>query len=177
MDNLSGLSDPSDWLETSLPQLVSLESVLRCRVCKDFYETPMITSCSHTFCSLCIRRCLTNDGICPVCRCPDQEIRLRRNWSVQEAVEIFRHARPTLIELGTCHMPAQSDMSGVSNKRKFDESDSDSDQRVTRRKTSTHTQQASELPEAKLGDKIIDEQLSTVDPGLPPSGCTVSTAC
>src|SRR5215469_15342374 len=59
MDTISdaSLPDPTDWLNTSLPSFATLESALRCQVCKDFYDTPMITSCSHTFCSLCIRRC------------------------------------------------------------------------------------------------------------------------
>ncbi len=36
--------------------------------CKDFFDTRMTTPCSHFFCSLCIRRCLTNDGRCHTCR-------------------------------------------------------------------------------------------------------------
>lgn len=94
-----GLSDPTDWLDTSLSSLAALESALRCQVCKDFYDTPMITSCSHTFCSLCIRRCLSNDGKCPTCRAGDQASKLRRNWAIQEAVDAFRNARPTALDL------------------------------------------------------------------------------
>lgn len=123
MDSLSELLDPSDWLQTSLPQLTPLESGLRCQVCKDFYDTPMITSCSHTFCSLCIRRCLTSDGKCPACRSPDQEIRLRRNWSVQEIVDAFRHARPTLIQLVTTQSSTRKEKNDNKEKRKYPELD------------------------------------------------------
>ena len=97
MGSLFEIADPSDWSRTELKDLASVETALRCQVCKDFYDTPMITSCSHTFCSLCIRRCLTNDGKCPTCRAPDQELRLRRNWTVEELVESFKRARPALI--------------------------------------------------------------------------------
>lgn len=93
------VADSTDWLSTSLPGLSALESALRCQVCKDFYETPMITSCSHTFCSLCIRRALSNENKCPLCRASEQEIRLRSNWSMEEAVESFKKARPSVLEL------------------------------------------------------------------------------
>ena len=116
MDNSCDVPDPSDWLDTSIRQLAPVETALRCQVCKDFFDTPMITSCSHTFCSLCIRRCLTSDGQCPICRAPDQELRLRRNWAVQEIVDAFQLARPTILQIGQ----ATVTMSGTSqpNKRK-----------------------------------------------------------
>ncbi|EQL03869.1 zinc finger domain-containing protein [Ophiocordyceps sinensis CO18] len=71
--------DSTDWLGTPLSGLAAVEAALRCQVCKDFYKTPMLTSCSHTFCSLCIRRALSNDGKCPVCRASEQELKLRSN--------------------------------------------------------------------------------------------------
>ncbi|KAH6660856.1 hypothetical protein BKA67DRAFT_499582, partial [Truncatella angustata] len=93
------VSDSTDWLPTPLPGLASVESALRCQVCKDFYKTPMLTSCNHTFCSLCIRRALSADGKCPLCRANEQEIRLRSNWSMEEVVCAFVQTRPTLLEL------------------------------------------------------------------------------
>lgn len=92
------VSDPSDWLTTPLPCLVAVEAGLRCQVCKDFYKTPMLTSCNHTFCSLCIRRALSNDGKCPLCRANEQEIRLRSNWSMEEVVGAFTKARPDVLK-------------------------------------------------------------------------------
>lgn len=134
MDNIPELLDSSDWLQTTLPHLTPLESGLRCQVCKDFYDTPMITSCSHTFCSLCIRRCLTNDGKCPVCRSPDQEIRLRRNWSVQEIVDAFRHARPNLILLATTQLFSQEKLNVAKEKRKYVELDESPREDLNQRK-------------------------------------------
>ncbi len=100
MDNAYDVSDPSDWLDTPVSKLAPVETALRCQVCKDFFTNPVITSCSHTFCSLCIRRCLTADGKCPTCRAVDQELRLRPNWIVQELVDAFQTARPEILQLG-----------------------------------------------------------------------------
>ncbi|PFH59114.1 hypothetical protein XA68_12780 [Ophiocordyceps unilateralis] len=96
---IDDVTDPSDWLSTPLSGLAAVEAALRCQVCKDFFQTPMITSCSHTFCSLCIRRALVNDGKCPLCRSPDQELKLRRNWTVEEAVNCFSRTRPDALAL------------------------------------------------------------------------------
>lgn len=93
------VTDSSDWLSTPLAPLAQLESSLRCQVCKDFFTTPMITSCSHTFCSLCIRRYLSQEGKCPACRESDQEIKLRRNWVVEELVTNFAKERSGLLHL------------------------------------------------------------------------------
>ncbi|KAL8656948.1 MAG: hypothetical protein Q9226_002419 [Calogaya cf. arnoldii] len=120
------IADPSDWLKTTVPKLAPVEAALRCQVCKDFFDTPMITSCSHTFCSLCIRRCLTNDGKCPVCRTADQELRLRRNWAIQEIVEAFQIARPSLSSLATPE-PERSDIKKSRCKRKLDDTDFEDD--------------------------------------------------
>lgn len=92
------VTDSTDWLSTPLGSLAQLESSLRCQVCKDFFTTPMITSCSHTFCSLCIRRYLSQEGRCPACRESDQEIKLRRNWVVEELVTNFTASRKGLLE-------------------------------------------------------------------------------
>lgn len=94
MDVATEIEDPSDWLNTSLSTFLPLDNALRCQVCKDFYDTPMITSCSHTFCSKCIRTCLSADGKCPTCRTADQASKLRNNLAIDEAVGAFKVARP-----------------------------------------------------------------------------------
>jgi E3 ubiquitin-protein ligase RAD18 len=99
MEQSFNLPDSTDWLGTPLSLLAPLESSLRCQVCKDFFDTPVITSCSHTFCSLCIRRCLSTEGKCPTCRSGDQELKLRRNWLVQEILEAFKNARESALTL------------------------------------------------------------------------------
>jgi E3 ubiquitin-protein ligase RAD18 len=97
MDQSFDIADSTDWLDTPLSIVAPLESALRCQVCKDFFDNPVITSCCHTFCSLCIRRCLSSEGKCPACRSPDQELKLRRNWAVQELVDSFKNARPAIL--------------------------------------------------------------------------------
>ena len=82
----------------------------------------MITSCSHTFCSLCIRRCLTTDGRCPACRTQDQAIKLRANSSVQELVDAFKGARPVVLQFGRNFKPAK-ESGGHLRKRKIDDTD------------------------------------------------------
>jgi E3 ubiquitin-protein ligase RAD18 len=93
----ASVPDSTDWLSTPLAALAPLESALRCQVCKDFFNTPMMTSCSHTFCSLCIRRYLSQEGRCPACRTADQELKLRRNWVVEELVSGFVEERDGLL--------------------------------------------------------------------------------
>ncbi|CCU75684.1 DNA repair protein (RadR) [Blumeria hordei DH14] len=116
-------ADSTDWLSTKLQKLFHVDSALRCQVCKDFYSTPMITSCSHTFCSLCIRRCLSNDGRCPACRAEEQELKLRNNSAVEELVEAFKNAREEVMNFArTPKYPAESKFSP---KRKSDETETE----------------------------------------------------
>ncbi len=167
MDDSFNLSDPTDWLQTPTPQLAHIEAALRCQICKDFYNTPMITSCSHTFCSLCIRRCLTSDGLCPLCRAPDQEVRLRRNWTVEELVDVFQVARPALIVLGKNQLVAGLEISEGKGKRKLDESlDDEPDEQnvpyVHRRKTRSQTRRVS----SGQPHMVKDDLASEYEPGL-----------
>ncbi len=96
-DSLDDIADSTDWLSTPLSGLAAVEAALRCQVCKDFYKTPMLTSCNHTFCSVCIRRALSNDGKCPLCRASEQELKLRSNWSMEETVGAFVNTRPDVL--------------------------------------------------------------------------------
>ncbi len=89
--------DSTDWLGTPLAGLMQVEQAFRCHVCKDLYNSPMITSCNHTFCSICIRRCLSVDGKCPLCRALDQESKLRGNWALREAVDAFSKSRDAML--------------------------------------------------------------------------------
>ena len=130
-------TDSSDWLNTPVASLRTVESALRCQVCKDFFHDPVITTCAHTFCSICIRRCLTADGQCPVCRQKDQEIRLRKNTVVEELVEAFQAARPSILQLGRDATKVDLDSTALPRKRKSDQLDdadgeNEGSQRVTR---------------------------------------------
>ena len=145
MNDLFDIEDPSDWLQTSTPLIATIDAASRCQVCKDFYDTPMITSCSHTFCSICIRRCLTNDGKCPACRAPDQELRLRRNWTVQELVDGFKAARPALLNLGKTLTTANGEVKDARDKRKAEDLEGEEIDEVhrhlaQRRKTRSNTE-------------------------------------
>lgn len=162
------IADPSDWLKSTAPKLAPVESALRCQVCKDFFDTPMITSCSHTFCSLCIRRCLTSDGKCPACRAPDQELRLRRNWTVQEVVDAFQSARPSLTSLATTQAE-ESRPEQNWGKRKVEDTDWEEDAEdlavnMTRRKTRSRSQRQPQSPLSDpTSDSTADEMVSVTN--------------
>ncbi|GAB1735787.1 hypothetical protein NU219Hw_g5132t1 [Hortaea werneckii] len=107
MDPAYHVPDSTDWLNTPLKGFADLENALHCQICKEFYDTPMITSCSHTFCSKCIRTSLSTDGKCPACRTADQASKLRNNWALQEVVATFQTARPAAIEVAKQEHEAQ----------------------------------------------------------------------
>ncbi|WBW71889.1 Rad18-like protein ubiquitin protein ligase E3 [Schizosaccharomyces osmophilus] len=92
-------SDPSDWNFTKLPRLKGLDSSMRCLICHDFFKGPVITSCSHTFCSYCIRDYLREHPICPACRAPEQESRLRKNKVMEDILDAFCSIRADLIQV------------------------------------------------------------------------------
>ncbi|KAK9460931.1 E3 ubiquitin-protein ligase [Lipomyces oligophaga] len=98
------ITDASDWKTTIAPELSNLDSGLRCRICRDFFSAPMMAECSHSFCSLCIRRSIattprSEEPKCPICRASVVEVRLRRNQSLEELVQWFKTARKGLLEV------------------------------------------------------------------------------
>ncbi|OAF57651.1 E3 ubiquitin-protein ligase rad18 [Pseudogymnoascus destructans] len=141
-DTTFDVPDPTDWKGTALQGFAAVESPMRCQVCKEFMTTPMMTSCGHTFCSLCIRRCLANDGLCPACRTPDQELKLRANKCMGEVIESFKQIRGPALEIARMP-PVLSDP--VSQKRKRDASISNS-QDLEKRRTRSSTRIASQEP-------------------------------
>lgn len=161
MERSFDLSDSTDWLQTPLAALAPVESALRCQVCKDFFDTPMITSCSHTFCSLCIRRCLTEDGKCPACRAADQELRLRRNWTVQELVDAFRHARSSVLQLGQDVVAsAARPKTHQGHKRKLEDTDAEEDgnPNLQQRKTRSQSRKSPKLEQTD-GVYVIEDEV------------------
>src|SRR5271170_1866094 len=109
------LTHSSDFSNTSVPSLTDIDRLLRCQVCKDVFRTPMITSCAHTFCSLCIRQCLSTDGRCPTCRAQDQPTKLRKNGVVQELVDAWGDMRAGLLESVTVVRQDAPDEDGRDN--------------------------------------------------------------
>ncbi|KAI8889000.1 hypothetical protein K501DRAFT_282449 [Backusella circina FSU 941] len=81
-------------------ELQTLDEHLRCPICKEFFDTAMILStCSHSFCALCIRRSLTAEQICPKCRKPSYENNLHNNYDLDNVVETWKQARAYLVDL------------------------------------------------------------------------------
>ena len=117
MEDIDHLDHSSDWLSTALNPLSAIESLLLCQVCREFLRDPLITECCHTFCSICIHRCLTHDGLCPTCRTGTDRSKLRKNTGVKELVETFKEARPKLLEHARASAVTES-QSDVKGKRK-----------------------------------------------------------
>jgi E3 ubiquitin-protein ligase RAD18 len=174
--------DSTDWLNTPLAGLMPVEAALRCHVCKDFYTSPMLTQCSHTFCSLCIRRCLSTDGKCPLCRVPNQESKLQGNWALREVVEAFVRARSALLEVArtpAAVVPVESEHRSSrrsrSPKRKAAALDSPDSSQNKRTRTSARLARnkiAAGAAEAPSQEDREDEaeQAPDVDSTAPPPG-------
>lgn len=144
MERLKGeppydVPDSTDWLNTPLSGLMPVEQAFRCHVCKDFYNSPMLTSCNHTFCSLCIRRCLAVDGKCPLCRKTDQESRLRGNWALREAVDSFKACRAVILEFARKPPPSATVASPKRKATEVEESEYEEDHRPKRTRRSTRS--------------------------------------
>ncbi|QSZ28721.1 hypothetical protein DSL72_003223 [Monilinia vaccinii-corymbosi] len=175
-DDSFEIADSTDWLNTPLAQLADVDSLLRCQVCKDFFTTPMITSCSHTFCSLCIRRCLSNDSKCPTCRSNDQEVKLKSNAVIEDLVEAFQRARPAALELA--RKPAvERAISSPKRKREISELDGLEDQANKRTRASTRQPaRRFESAEAVEGVVVIDDADGDED-FKPDDGLTECPVC
>ncbi|KAI1426648.1 DNA repair protein rad18 [Xylaria sp. FL1777] len=128
-DDFDSVADSTDWLSTPLSGLSAVEAALRCQICKDFYRTPMLTSCNHTFCSLCIRRALSTGGKCPLCRASEQEMKLRSNWSMEEVVAAFTQARSAVLDFA--RRPPPTSTREETPKRKAHDMDEDDKQQPT----------------------------------------------
>ncbi|KAL2070397.1 hypothetical protein VTL71DRAFT_13423 [Oculimacula yallundae] len=172
-DDAFDITDSTDWLETPLRSLAGVDSALRCQVCKDFYTTPMITSCSHTFCSLCIRRCLSNDGKCPACRTQDQELKLRFNGAMQDLVEAFTKARPDVLEFARRPL----DLEGTSaSKRDREQADLDGEETPRKRTRSAGTRTSSRRSQPTPSQVIQDSDEEDED-FVPEDGYVICPVC
>lgn len=92
------VSDPSDFTPTGVPKLFELDSLLRCHICKEFLQAPMLTHCGHSFCSVCIRKYLIHTPQCPICSKELREASLQRNILLEQVVVSFRGVRDDLLE-------------------------------------------------------------------------------
>jgi hypothetical protein len=131
MDSTFDLPDSTDWIATNLPAFEPLEAALRCEMCKEFYSNPVITSCSHTFCSICIRRSIAADGKCPSCRTILSSDKLAPNIAVREVVMRFQEARPKALELARADKEQENGTgAGGNKKRKLQDTDMEDEEDV-----------------------------------------------
>eukprot|EP00960_Hanusia_phi_P027278 746733-Hanusia_phi.AAC.1 len=86
------------WERTSLKtEFKPLKDCLKCQLCKDLLKTPMMLTCSHNFCSVCIRRSLQHHNFCPVCREPCVEGDLRKNALLGQVVQMYTSLKSTVL--------------------------------------------------------------------------------
>lgn len=115
MSNINALlpevEDPTDFPpERDAPGLRSMDSALRCAICSEIFDAPMMLHCGHTFCSFvrclylcgllsltfyvqCIRQTLRDTHECPHCRTKAEEIQLLKNVTLEELASTWRRTR------------------------------------------------------------------------------------
>lgn len=133
----TNISDSSDWLSTSVPELNVLDDTLRCDICKEFMTAPMMTSCGHTFCSLCIRRALMSESRCPNCRSNGSESQLRKNVSLEVCIETFTKIRKDLMDklsLTSNHTDETKRKANDAKAGSTDEEESEMDNKLKRKR-------------------------------------------
>lgn len=88
-----------DENESSLDinQLKELDDFLKCSICYEYFNTCVITECSHNFCSLCIRKYIQYKTECPICFSELYDSQLRANRIIDNFVGIFPQLKDRLI--------------------------------------------------------------------------------
>ncbi|NXQ27692.1 RAD18 ligase, partial [Alaudala cheleensis] len=77
-----------------------VDDLLRCGICFDYFSIAvMIPQCSHSYCSLCIRKFLSYKTQCPMCCVAVSESDLRNNRILDDLVKSFSSAREQLLQL------------------------------------------------------------------------------
>lgn len=107
------VQDPTDFPPSSTaPGLRALDSALRCNICQELYEAPVVLTCGHCFCSLvrvmvtvsaqlyhwssflqCARNQLNAKPTCPTCWKETTVSTFRVNPAMEEAVTAWKEAR------------------------------------------------------------------------------------
>jgi len=111
------VQDPTDFPPASTaPGLRALDSTLRCNICQELYEAPVVLTCGHCFCSLvrvtvpisaphlitkppflqCARTQLGEKPTCPTCWKETTIISFRVNLAMEQAVTAWKDARHVL---------------------------------------------------------------------------------
>jgi len=89
----------SKQLKARVPAVTSLTSALTCTICYDPFINPVITACSHSYCSLCIRKYLVYKQQCPQCGTLATDGQLRHNKSADESASVLRSLVASLEQL------------------------------------------------------------------------------
>lgn len=71
---------------TEYVELKHIDKLLQCGICYEYMDTSVITSCSHNYCSLCIRKYLHYKTQCPICFEETFEKDLRKNQLLDEII-------------------------------------------------------------------------------------------
>lgn len=101
------VQDPTDFPPSSTaPGLRALDNALRCKICQELYEAPVVLTCGHCFCSLCARNQLSEKPTCPTCWKEAAISSFRVNPAMEEAVTAWKDARPFVLETLALRMSA-----------------------------------------------------------------------
>ncbi|KAH9063793.1 hypothetical protein EDB83DRAFT_2383140 [Lactarius deliciosus] len=98
--NSTDIQDPTDFPPSSTtPGLRALDNALRCKICQELYEAPVVLTCGHCFCSLCARNQLSEKPTCPTCWKEAAISSFRVNPAMEEAVTAWKDARPFVLRV------------------------------------------------------------------------------
>ncbi|NWU01739.1 RAD18 ligase, partial [Urocynchramus pylzowi] len=115
-----------------------VDDLLRCGICFDYFSIAVIIpQCSHSYCSLCIRKSLSYKTQCPTCCVVISESDLKNNRILDDLVKSFNSARQQLLQLVLEAAPAASPASGGSHGSPVAQPGTDSSSRKDKVCTST----------------------------------------
>nr|XP_018904049.1 PREDICTED: E3 ubiquitin-protein ligase RAD18-like [Bemisia tabaci] len=89
---------PSTSWPKEFPELKELDDLLKCSICYEYMQTTLISACSHSFCSICIRRYLQYQNQCPTCFSQLFDNQLRNNRTLDAVVQVYTKVKDKL-----CH--------------------------------------------------------------------------
>ncbi|KAK7089043.1 hypothetical protein V1264_024551 [Littorina saxatilis] len=90
-NNQEGTRQEIESLPPGLNYLKGLEELMKCPICFDYLQAPMLLpNCDHNYCSLCIRKYLTLKEQCPACGCKASSNLLRSNQIFAKVIKQFK---------------------------------------------------------------------------------------
>ncbi|SAM09336.1 hypothetical protein [Absidia glauca] len=165
---MDGIDDPLDFKSSHLQ---TLDENLRCPICKEFYDTAMILStCSHSFCAICIRRSLASEQCCPKCRTPSHDSNLHNNYDMDNVIHAWKQSRKTILDLEALDRSPPTDQPSSQNEQDEDflEAPSSSSRRSARLRTTTSKSEGKVVNNTRweLTSDGITTLFSVIDPEL-----------